>query len=491
MDYLDPRKRRRHTILLYLGYVLIGIAIVIATIVLLYQAYGFGIDRKGTVIQNGLVFVSSQPRAADIFIDGKLQSPKTSTRLALPEATYSLKLQRNGYRDWQRQIMVDGGQVLHYDYPLLIPKTLITTKLQTYEQPPTFMSQSPDKRWLVLGQPSSFDTFDVFDLKNPAKPPTAVTIPSAVLSSAKTTQSWQALEWADDSQHLLLQHLYDESSEYIMLDRQAPDQSINISQTLPLKSGKLTLLDRKYDRYYVYDGVSLTLSQVTLKNPIPTVVLTGVLNYQSYGSDTLLYATSIGASADKVRIELKAGDKRYTIRSVAANSTYLLDITKYNDTFYAVVGASSENKLYVYRDPAGQIGTDVFKSPTPTQILHVIRPNFVGFSSNAQYVMAENGPQFSVYDIENKHGYSYTAHQMVDAPQPHASWMDGNRLTYVSGGQQIMFDYDYQNIYSLAKALPTFKPVFAPDYKYSYTMAPGTGTQASLSQTGLLIPSEL
>lgn len=491
MDYLDPRKRRRHTILLYLGYVLIGIAIIIATIVLLYQANGFGFNKKGTVIQNGLVFISSQPRPALIYIDGRLQNPKTNTRVALPEATYNLRLQRSGYLDWQRKITVEGGRVQHYDYPFLIPKTLTTAKLLTYEQTPTIFSQSPDKRYLLVGQPSNFTSFDVFDLKNPAKAPTAVSLPATLLASAKTSQSWQALEWADDSQHLLLQHHFDNSSEYILLDRETPDQSLNLSQTLNTKISRITLVDRKYDHFYIYDSQSSTLSQATLKNPTATAVLSGIISYQSYGTDSLLYATAVGASAGKVRIELKAGDKTYTIRSVAANTNYLLDITKYNDIFYAVVGASSENKVYLYRDPVGQIGSDVFKSPAPTQLLHVDQPNFVGFSSTAQYVVAENGTQFGVYDIENKRGYSYTAQQVVDGPQLHASWMDGNRLTYVSSGQQVIFDYDYQNVHKLGKANPSFMPIFAPDYKYSYTIAPGSAAQATLAQTGLLIPSEL
>jgi hypothetical protein len=61
MDYLDPSKERAQTIRLIIGYILIGVAILIATLILLYQAYGFGINKEGQVIQSGLVFMSSQP----------------------------------------------------------------------------------------------------------------------------------------------------------------------------------------------------------------------------------------------------------------------------------------------------------------------------------------------------------------------------------------------------------------------------------------------
>ena len=491
MDYLDPRQRRRHTVMLFSGYVLIAIAIIIATFVLLYQADGFGIDKKGAVIQNGLVFVSSQPRPATVLVNGKPQNAKTNTRFALPEASYSLKLQRDGYEDWQRQIAVEGGQVVHYDYPFLVPKLIKSTNLAPYASAPTVFSQSPDKRWLVVGQPANFMAFDVYDLKNPSKTPVVISLPPAIVTAAKTSQSWQNLEWADDSQHLVLQHAYDDGAEYILLDRQSPDQSVNLSQTLTLKAHKLSLIDHKYDRYYLYDAASLLLSQATLKNPVPSEVLNGVINFQAYGTDTLLYVTAVGASSGKVRIELKTGDRNYTIRSVAANTTYLLEITKYNSTFYVVAGASSENKVYIYRDPAGQIGSDFFTAPTPLQVLLVTKPNFVNFSSNAQYIMVENGAQFSVYDIEYKHSFNYTVKQALDAPQVHATWMDSSRLSFVSQGQHVIFDYDYQNQHRLGKADGQFKPVFAPDYKYTYTFSSGATPQPAVLQTGLLIPSEL
>lgn len=490
MDYLDPRKRLRHTIILYVGYCLIGIAIVIATTVLLYQAYGFGVDRKGTIIQNGLVFVSSQPGPASIYIDNKLKNAKTNTRLTLPEDIYKLSLERTGYQTWQRSITVEGGQVSHYDYPLLVPKNIVSAKLLTYPQLPGLVSQSPDKRWLVVAIPGKFGSFDLFDLKNPSKSPTTLSLTDSTLTASEGDQTWTPIEWADDNQHLLLQHGYDDKSEYILLDRQTPLQSINLSTILKVNPSQLKLVDKKYDHYHAYDSVSQTLSAATLKAPALELVQSGVISYQSYGTDVILYTTKVGASAGRVRVQLKVGDRTYTIRSVAANSTYVLDVTKYHNVFYVVVGASSENKVYIYRDPAAQIGNNLFQSPTPIQVLRVNGPNYVAFSSNAQYVVAENGAQFGVYDIETKHSFNFIA-QPLDAPQQHANWMDGNRLTYVSGGKQLIFDYDYLNQRTLGAAVPAIKPMFAPDFKYSYTFSSGSDSQINLNQTALRIPTEL
>jgi hypothetical protein len=105
--------------------------------------------------------------------------------------------------------------------------------------------------------------------------------------------------------------------------------------------------------------------------------------------------------------------------------------------------------------------------------------------------VAEGGQEFGVYDIENTTGYKYNTSQPIDQPQQFAAWMDGNRLTYVSGGQQVIFDYDYKNQHNLAPATPGFQAAFTPNYAYLYTLAPSTTQgQYDLLQTNLLTPAD-
>ena len=488
MDFLDPQKRARHTIIMLTGYVLIGIAILFATIILLYQAYGFGLNRNGSVIQNGLLFFSSQPQPADIYINGKLSRSRTNTRLVLPSGLYTIKLDKAGYRPWERTVVLDGGSVAHYDYPLLFPKSLTTTKLHGYDSAPSLASQSLDRRWVVVAQAGSMTNFDVYDLKNPAKDPTVIALPINLLTKATANESWQVSEWADDNQHLVLQHLYDGKNEYILLNRTVPADSLNLNQTLATTSTKLTLNDKKYDQYYLHNA-DATLQTASLKAPTPVALLNHVLAYQTYGNDSVLYATDEGATVGKVTVKFLASGQTFVVRSLPAGTSYLLNLTKYNGTFYFAIGAASENKVYVYKDPIGQINAQVVRVPVPVQVLHVDNPNYLGFSSNAQFIVVENGQNFGVYDIEYKHGFNYTTTQPLDAPQTHASWMDGDRLDYVSGGKLLVFDYDHRNKQTLLTAAPAFLPFFAPDYQHLYVIAPGTAAgQLSLTQTALLIP---
>lgn len=495
MDYLDPHKELRHRIILGVGYVLVAVAIVIATLILLYQAYGFGLGKNGTVIQNGLAFFSSQPHPANIYINGQLNKAQTDSRVTLPASIYHIQLTRTGYHDWQRTIEVEGGDVQHFDYPFLIPKQLTSKKIASYTSPPGLATQSPDRRWLMVQEPGSMTNFQVYDLKTPAKAPLELSLPASLLTKATANENWLLEEWADDNKHVVLQHNYDGKTEFILVDRTDASQSLNLNNTLSISPDKLTLLNKKYDQYYLDNTASGLLQTATLSDHTPKTALEHVLAYQSYGSDSILYATDKDAPAGKVLIRLKIGDKTYPVRSFAAGGNYLLDLTKYSGSLYVVAGSSAENKVYIYKDPVGQLNKLPNQAIVPSQVLHVTQPNYLSFSTNTQFVVVENGTQFGVYDIENTKGYNYTVNLPLDPPAAHATWMDGDRLTYVSGGKLIIFDYDGTNRQTLVAASSAYLPAFAPNYKFVYTFAPAlsptaTPGQTLLNQTSLLTPAD-
>lgn len=498
MEFLDPAKQTRHRIILWVGYVLVAVGIVIATLILLYQAYGFGLGKNGTVIQNGLLFLSSQPRPANIYMNGKLSTHQTNARIALPSGIYHLQLQRGGYRAWQRTIEIEGGDVQHFDYPLLIPNKLTSKKLTGFTAAPGLSTQSPDRRWLLVQKPGSMTAFKLYDLNNPskgpAKAPTDLNLPDGLLSKA-VAEKWRLEEWADDNKHVILEHDYDGKSEFILVDRTDPAKSQNLNRVLSANPAKLTLIDKKYDQYYLYDAKTAALAKASLGAPQAVPVLEHALAYQSYAADTLLYATDSGAPAGKVLVRLKIGNAVYPVRTFPAGSNYLLNLTKYSGTLYLAVGSGAADKVYIYQDPVGQLKKLPNHALVPVQVLHVHRPNYVSFSDNAQFIMAESGNQFGVYDIENEKGYNYITPQPIDKPQVHASWMDGFHLTYVSGRQLLMFDYDDTNQQSLVAADATYLPAFAPDVKFVYTLAPDTAAgalpgQTDLNQTSLLTPAD-
>lgn len=489
MDYLDPKKRRQRDILNLVGYGLIAIALVFAVRILFYQASGYGIDNKGNVVQSGLVFVASSPSGADIRINDELNKAQTNARLSLVGGTYDIKYSREGYHDWRQKISLDGGQIVRLDYATLFPKKLATTAVKKYEGAPGLATQSPDRRWLLVQQPGSDTVFDQYDLKDPKLPPTQITVPADVITSG-TVNSWTLNEWSNDNQHVLLTHVHDGVSEFVLVDRTDTSKSVNLNTTLGTNPTKITLDDKKFDRYFVFDAAAQTLKKATLNAPTPQTYLTDVLEYQTYGSDAIVYASSKTTTPGKVGVVMLLADKSHFLREVSGNTTYLVNLTRYDDAWYAAIGAKSENKVYVYKNPNEQLSSNLSRL-APVSVLKTTAPTRLSLSSTTRFIMSENGSEFSIYDAEVNKTYKYDTKMPLDAPQQYANWMDGARLMYVSGGKLVVFDFDSANMQTLMTADPARTPFFIPNYRAVYTMGLNTDGSQTLNSTALRTTADL
>ena len=500
MEYLDPKQERAHMIRLIVGYVLVGVAILIGTLILLYQAYGYGLGKDGEVIQNGLVFLSSQPNNAEIHLNNKLYRDRTNAKLSLPEGAYETVLKRTGYNDWERKVVVAGGTVQHFNYPKLFPAELKTSEVKSYGSAPGLVTESPDRKWLLIQQPGSLVSFDLFDISNVdrlAERMTSVSLPVELLTSAGTgSHSLKLAEWSTDNRHVMLTHNYNtgtgDVNEYILLDRQEPASSLNLTRTLSLSATKqLQLYDKKFDQYYVYDTADRTVGRMSVSSAATiTPVLENVLAYKPYGKNTVLYVTDKDAPTSEALSMLYDDGSTYKIREHGAAGPYLIDLARYSNDWYVVVGASGDDKVYIYKNPQSARKNIGAKALVPVQIMRMDAPNKLQFSSTTQFVMIQNGTNFAVYDAETGKGYRYVSGFVIDAPATTASWMDGQRLMYVSGGRAAVFDYDNINGRKLAAAIPDYVPFFDRDYENLYTLAPGEGDAIALTVTSMLTPAD-
>jgi len=485
MEFLDPKKQREHLIRLFIGYALIATALILTTIILLYQANGFGI-KNGEVIQSGLVFMSSSPNPADIYVNGQKRPEQTNSRLLMPAGQYVFELQRTGYESWKRAVSVEGGTVIRFDYPMLIPSKLQTTIEHKYDIPPSVVTESPDRHWLLLQANPSYNVFDIADISKPFKTPVIQTInlPNDI-STLAGMQTWKTIEWSNDNQHVLMQHIVTDasgkvSSEYILIDRQNPDKSVNLTNTLGVNPTQIEMQDKKYDKYFLYTQDDRKLWTATLDQPKPVQLLDHILAYKTYGMDMVLYVTDKDAPMGKTSIRLLDGTKTYTIRQTTPSPTYMLELTKYQNDWYLVAGASIENRTYVYKNPMDALDNNPSLPLVPVQVVKVANPNYVAFSDDARLIMIENGQQFGMYDAQNKKGYAYSTGKPIDAPQAHAEWMDGAHVAFISSGKTYMFDFDNTNQHVLTNTDSAYGSFFDKNYQMLY----GFTTQAIKTTDG-------
>ena len=495
MDFLDPRKKRALRYRLIAGYFLIGIAIGLVSLILIFQSYGYDLDRKtGSIIQNGLMFVSASPEPADIYLNGQLTKTQGNARLVLPSAVYKLELKRNGYRPWQKTVSLAGGTIDRLVYPFLFPVKLDSSDQKTYPTQPAFATQSPDRHWILVQQPGRLDQFDVFDTTNFKKAPTTLTLPAAVLPTAPN-QRWQLVEWSTDNRHVLLKDSYSGGSQFVMVDIQVPANSYNINTTFKTNPTSVALHDKKFDQLYLYDGAAQSLSLGLQKNGSSKLVASQVLAYKPYGNDILLYATDQAATTGQTRIVYQDKNGAFNLNQVKAGGQHLLNLAIYNGDWYVADGSAADGRIYIYKNPQ-----DIIEHPSPSRklypdtVLRVDNPTWMEFSANTQFLAVESANKFVVFDAERQRNYRFTLPVSLDpavsddATAPHATWMDGNRLIVTSGGTMRVSDYDGLNQQTLTANQPGLPAFFNRDYTLLFNLAPAVKTpnQFAFTRTDLV-----
>ena len=487
MDFLDPAKKRAHKIRLYVGYALMAVIVLITTLILLFASYGFDIDRKtGAIIQNGLIFLSAYPEPADIYLNGNLHKSQTDSRLTLPSGEYAIELRRNGYRSWKQTVNLEGGSIERLVYPVLFPEQPVVRDVQLYASPPGIVSASPDRRWLLVQQPGSLVAFDLFDIVNETVPSSVVTLPADTLTASNLPRTLQPVEWSTDNRHLLMKHTYGDSFEFIMLDTRAPASSFNVNRHFNQNPTQVALRDKRFDRLYLFDEASGKLSNGDARSRAVGPLLERVLAFKPHGDDQLLYITDKSAPAGQVNVNILDGIQSYTIRHILAQGPYLLDMARFDGRWYVTMASTKDNRVFIYRDPFDQLRGNRFEAVLPLTAFKMDNPAIVAFSDNARFLTAQSGNSVAVHDFETGRRFNFQTPAPLQAGLP-AKWMDGHRLTGISGGNIVVFDFNGTNHQVLSPSSHT--AFFNRDYTSLFTIAPSKTApgRSALQQTELKI----
>lgn len=484
MDFLDPAKNKAHTRRLWIGYILIGIAILLASFILVVLAFGYDVDRKtGEVIQNGLIFADSSPESSTIYLNGK-ENGQTDKRLTVPEGHYNMELRRKGYTTWKKSFDLQGSSIERMMYPKLFPEKLKAVSAQDFTGSPTLSTQSPDRRWVLLVLPGTYNDFISYDIVNPKDKPVSFELPEGLLSvpdNKDTPQSLKMVEWSTDNKHVLIKHTYGDAAEFVMVDREEPTKSINVNKHLNRTPSTITLRDKKFDRLYLYDAATKALDAANTATKEITPILTGVESYKSYQENIILYAAANETTPDKTDVRYWDDGKIYQLKSFNATSV-LLDMARYDGTFYTGVVSVKDGRLYIFADSLEKLKKKPKTEVAPYLLLKQSDPVKLSFSANTRFISVQSGSKFSVYDFEEDRRFSFTAKENVPL-EVTASWMDGHRLVFNHNNKVVVYEFDGANPTTLTSIVTGSLPFFDRDYERLWTVAPNAGDPAKTALT--------
>ena len=471
MDFLDPKKKRSRQIRLNIGHALMVVLVVITTYLLVHYAYGIRYDQEtGEIIQDGLVYIDSAPDGAQLSINGKYYDD-TNTRVSLPEGDYTIDITKDGYRPWHHSLHLEGGEVERITYPALFPNSMNPSLLSEFNSKTGFATQSPDRRWIIIYQEndlSKLTQYDLDEIVNELPQSKSLELNSGLLTSAAGKHKIRLTEWSTDNKHFLIKHSWRGGSEFVMINRDKPGESFNLSKLLEKQPDKVAMIDKNPDKLFLYDAQTRTLDKYDVGKRELTNFAEDIISFKPHGSDKVLFS-QLNSDRKTAKIVLREGSKEYTIRDVPATKNIPLDIAQSDGDWYVAISEVKAKRTYIYMNPQ-QLFVD---HPNTENTLTVMLSNDsaiddLSFSSNARFILSRSGQEFSVYDTEKDERFKYSIKDKLETATPPA-WMDGHRILAYSKGEVIIFEFDGANKQTLIEADPALPTFFDRDYTELYS----------------------
>lgn len=493
MEFIDPKSKQKHSNRLKIGYVLLALLVGLATYILVMTALGYQIlQRDGKVVRNGIMFLDSEPVAADIFINGKKESSRTDSRLTLPEAEYEITLKAEGYKDWTKRLTLEGGKVLFVNYPRLFPSNLNSTELKAYSGDGNgFYTQSPDKRWILFQPSSNYGEVNTIDTTQ-VNVPQQISLIGADILGAKNNKigKIEVVEWAVDNKHILVRHIdLDGTINFVLLDREDFTKSINLNKLFNAQPTKVTLIGGKIEKAYLYfaDGGLLRIGDIKNKT-LGDKIYDQILDYKAVSEKVLIYATTKNSTNGKVAVNAVDDNKFIPIGEIDfdPSGSYLMEAGQFSGDWFYAIGSNKEQRIFIYKNP--QNFNENTKDKTPNVLLSIRAnpPIKLSFSSQKRFILVQGTNNFTTYDTDTKNLYK-VPFANTDGLST-ISWVDEFIMQYHQAGKLWITEFDGKNSREIADSNPGRLGYLSGNYERLYTLKSVNGIV--VSQSTKLTPAE-
>jgi len=467
----------------------LAVVVIVSGTILFILGYRLDGD-KGRLEQGALVQFDSRPNGADVLIDGKSIRANTPSKQSIVAGTHSFMVRKDKYETWTKNLSVKAGTLTWLDYIRLVPKELKTESVANYE---TIYGEkaSPDNKWLLIQEVAATPTFQLVDLRSQQIKSTTLELPATVYSESgnpDVQHTFTMQSWDENGRYTLVNHTYAGKSEYIVLDTQNVNASVNISNLLSISLDSVVFTGTSGNVLYGLstDGTirKLDLSAATISRPL----VTHVKSFDLYDTNIISY---VGINPDNASQQVvglyRDGDATpRVLETVNSLETPLrIDATQYyNDD---VVAISEGLKVTILRGDYPS-ATDVKNASLKqyAQFTAVANVDKLSFSNEGNFLVAQSGLTFVGYEIEYMRFTNGTIPTSETQAHP-LSWLDDAYLWAVYDGHLSIREFDGTNTHVIMKMEPGFDATLSQNGRYLYGVGKAVDGKYQLQRVQMIL----
>lgn len=457
MDFEERERMRRYqAVKVIFAEVAMFFTVVIIVVIAILAAMGFFVSDEGSIEQSGLAQIHSMPTGAVVELDGATLFSRTNLSRTMPAGEHNLKITRDGYDSWSKQIKMYSGMLIRLYYPRLFLENRTAEEVMELKPNPMFYSISDDATTVLYADAKSVE-WTMLNIRNDEVKATKLDM-SKILPDVQAGQQFngkvEILAWSKDSDYVLTRVTSDAKVEWILVSLKDVSRSLNLTKTFGLNFTQVQMVDGSAAQLFALENHHLRRIN-TGEQAISRVLLDKVLEFDSEGSDLIYIAEAENEQKEKQKVVgvYRDGEKAGTvIGNYSADTNLKVALAEYYSQDYLIFVVNDKITIYYgavpsYREDVANVDNADFlglKILVQNEALSYV-PDTINVSREDEYVVLRKGRNFMVVDLEMGDLYEY------EAPVEQLRWLDNSMMYMADEGGLNVWDFDYTNQRTLVK----------------------------------------
>ena len=477
---------RRHQVLKRVAvYTLMTLTVGIIATTLVFVMLGYRFNRTtGVIQQGGLVQFDTEPNGAQIHVGTIELARQTPTKITLNPGTYTISMQRQNYEPWQKNVSVVAGRVLRLTYARLIPTQLSTTSVAHFDTLADMTTRTGQEKIALLSSSKKAVITEVDTSKDPVVT-TTVTIPAEAYHGGKN-QRFNLADFSRDDKHIVVSHTYDNKKEWLYVDMENPEKTINLTTLFGITPTKILFDNRSNDGMYVLtddgDVRFINLSNKTMSS----ILIPNAADISLQGTRALWYTTKPQKGAASVGYLTLGSSQPRSVTTYQTKLPVFVNAGDYfGDTYLSTVVGTKLTIDRVDHFPASGSQSTFSTTRYADVALDSVATRLTIYAGG-RFIAVEHAKSQDVYDVELKNLASIPLVGVKSTKTTPPLWIDGYYFTDDAGGALRLYEYDGSNQHVIASVVPGFQALLSSDGKYLYSVSKSK-TGYELQRTQLIL----
>lgn len=463
--YRTPSKRRQRLKLIGIYTLMtLGVGLLVTFLVFIMLGYRFNRDTS-SIEQGGLVQFASRPIDATVTIGKAKLGDLTPSKITVNSGNYTVRMNKNGYKEWSKNVDVRAGEVLWLNYAQLVPNDIRTDSLTEFSALSSVKSSPNGDRFALIGDPAR-PVVTFVDVTGNESRSTELSIPAGLLPEGKTP-SFAISDWANDSDRLLITMAYDSTVERLVVDRRDADRTVNLTKTYEADIAEAIFDPRSSERVITRSSKGDVRIIDTADKSLSGVAATSVTSMSLYGSDALLLVQSVADGSQTVGYLSLGSEKVRVLKRIASADRTLVALSKYFSEPYVAISTGSQLEVFKLKSlPSSESDAPLSMSTVLSTTLPAT-VDYLSIRSGGRFVVAQYGGGVQTYDLELD---KQTLTAFKTPVSGELRWLDKYHFYVTTGTGLEVMEFDGGNAHVVADLTTQFDAVQSDDGRFIYSI---------------------